>query len=551
MITAGSPGLPAGMHALFPSLAPELQVRALQTMALLWQSDPPRHDISLEAVSEALLAAQRLLDGARAGHWAQTDLRNLEAQVAAVGGCLAPGLRSSGPDSLQWWRQTIHEPLRQLLQPPVLAAAEAALGSLLQRHQPDDLRHCFTLLRQELAPLQQDSPVPWADALLDLEPQRQIAVFRAWQAALPSASLTPTIAAFAAEARLLRTAAIEGSLLPALQALAAALHDAGAPLVGLPDAEALTAVAAEARPGVLQLLQAEFQQRPPHSAVELLHRLQALCEAELMAVPPQASQAAADLAVLERYDVTADALRRRIVSDLIDTVTFPEQAMADVISELMQDLAIPPPYPSRLDPEWLQTLLPDTRIALMESWEDLRLRHWIESHLHDRASELFRERASDFDRFVYETIQVSDAELARKLHQMLELSASSFGELAARYSEGEERWTRGLVGPVRASELAPELRALLTRLRPDEIHPPCRLDGDLCIVRLLHLFPARLDQALHQQLMWELFEQDLDASVSLYLDQIDQGTCDLPGLFQSLSLLPAPAHQRLALRALP
>ena len=346
----------------------------------------------------------------------------------------------------------------------MLAAAEAALGPLLQYHRPADLRACFALLRQELAPLLQEHPAPWLDALRELVPERQIAVFQTWQ--LAHAGVLPP-------------------------------------------------------PSLLQQLQAELQP-----------------QAGLVPVPPEATQPATDLAVLERYDVTADALRRRIVNDLLTSVIFPEHAMAEVISELMKDLDIPPPYPSRLEPEWLMTLSAKTRVDLMESWDDLRLRHWIENNLLDRATEYFHQSASDFDRYVYECIQVSNAEMAHKLIQLLAISESNFGQLATRYSEGEERWTKGLVGPVQASALGPELRSLLTRLRPGEIHPPCSVDGDFRIVRLLHHLPASLDQSLCKQLMWEIFEQDLDASVMHHLDQIEQSVGDLPALFQSFSLLP-------------
>lgn len=111
----------------------------------------------------------------------------------------------------------------------------------------------------------------------------------------------------------------------------------------------------------------------------LLQQLQAELElqAGLAVNQPEATQPTSDLAVLERYEVTADALRRRIMSDQLASVIFPEHAMAVVIRELMEDLDLPPPYPNRLDPEWLLTLSAEKRVALMESWEDLRLRRRI------------------------------------------------------------------------------------------------------------------------------------------------------------------------------
>jgi hypothetical protein len=70
------------MTAVFPSLPSRLQVQALETMALVWRCDPPRHDISLEAISEALLGAEQLLIGAQQGRWAESELRSLEARIA-------------------------------------------------------------------------------------------------------------------------------------------------------------------------------------------------------------------------------------------------------------------------------------------------------------------------------------------------------------------------------------------------------------------------------------------------------------------------------------
>lgn len=537
------------MDGLFQSLSPERQIEALQTMAALWQCDPPRHDITLEAISAALRCEDQLLEAAWQGRWEESAILELEARITAVGGGLASGLRSSGPDSLQTWREATFGRLGSRLTPPVRAAAVAALGAVLRRQRPADLASCFALLQQQLAALlHEGSGSPWREVLLALEPRRQVAVFEAWRAAQADTGGSPptligTIAAFAAEAELLRVAAGEAPLRPALEALERALLNAGAPLPGLPAATALGDQHQLDAPELRHRLRAELQQRPASSARELLERIEALPAAAL-AADPAADPAAArnpawELAVLERYDVTGDALRRRLVRELVDGVTFPEEAMAEVIRELMDDLAIPPPYPERLDPDWLLTLSNETRLALVDSWEDLRLRHWIEAHYSERAEQSFQQRAGDFDRYVYECIQLGDAALAQQLHQLLQLNAGTLGDLAARYSEGEERWTRGVVGPLPASALDPELRALLARLTPGEVHPPCQLNGSYRIVRLLHRFPARFDQTLRQQLMWELFEEDLEASVSHHLGQIDRGNPDLPPLFEALSLLPA------------
>jgi len=441
------------MTALFPTLSSQLQAQALETMALLWQAQPPRHDIGLEEISAALVCRDQLLEAARRGRWDEAGIRELESRITSAGGAIPPDLRCTGPRALPLWREECFAPLRSLLAPAVQAAALKLVGAALRRQQPADLAACFALQRQVLAPLlHPDEPHPWREQLLALEQPQQVELFETW---------------------------------------AEGFRGASEPLA--------------------------FTALPP------------------LPEPPRSTS---ELEVLERYGVTADALRRRLVSNLVNAVSFPEDTMAAVVSELLEDLAIPPPHPARIEPEWLATLSDETRLALVDSWEDLRLRHWIETHFTDQVEQIFLERAADYDRYVYECIQVADAELAGNLHRLVQLSASNLADLAASYSEGPERWTRGVVGPVPAAELPQELRVLFSTLQPGAVSAPIPVAGQHHIVRVLHHFSATLDQTLRQQLLWELFEQELEAEVDACLSRIEADQIEFPALIGGLALLP-------------
>jgi hypothetical protein len=64
-------------------------------------------------------------------------------------------------------------------------------------------------------------------------------------------------------------------------------------------------------------------------------------------------------------------------------------------------------------------------------------------------------------------------------------SGASFGALAAKYSEGGNTGRGGMLGTIERDELAPELRAVVFNLRPNEISPVIRTGKGFHILKLI------------------------------------------------------------------
>jgi hypothetical protein len=58
---------------------------------------------------------------------------------------------------------------------------------------------------------------------------------------------------------------------------------------------------------------------------------------------------------------------------------------------------------------------------------------------------------------------------------------------------------------------------VLQRLTVGDLHPPIQLDQCFLILRLEHRQPASLNEATRQQLLQELFQQDLQATLDSQL----------------------------------
>jgi parvulin-like peptidyl-prolyl isomerase len=145
---------------------------------------------------------------------------------------------------------------------------------------------------------------------------------------------------------------------------------------------------------------------------------------------------------------------------------------------------------------------------------DLVRRHkWMEEHYGPQVEARFLERRADLERVVFRTIRLRQLGLAEELYLRLLDEEESFGDLAALHSMGEERYTRGLMGPMPISQPHPSVRAVLERMEIGDLCPPFTVDHTLLILRLEHRIPAALDEAMRQHLLQELMQPDLDAAV--------------------------------------
>ncbi|MBD2608489.1 glycosyltransferase [Scytonema hofmannii FACHB-248] len=117
----------------------------------------------------------------------------------------------------------------------------------------------------------------------------------------------------------------------------------------------------------------------------------------------------------------------------------------------------------------------------------------------------FRQRKQQLDQVIYSLIRLKDADLAREIYFRLLEDEQPFAELARQYSQGTEVSTGGLIGPVPFSSPHPKLAQILTISQLGQLSPPTRIGEWWIIVRLEKLLPAKLDEAMKEKLLNELF----------------------------------------------
>jgi parvulin-like peptidyl-prolyl isomerase len=129
----------------------------------------------------------------------------------------------------------------------------------------------------------------------------------------------------------------------------------------------------------------------------------------------------------------------------------------------------------------------------------------------------FLRRKASLDQVVYSLMRVKEQSLAEELHQCLRDGEADFGALASRHTEGPERQSRGLIGPLPLDAAHPEISNRLRVGTAGQLWPPFSVAGFWVLIQLEKKLPARLDAETIAQMRRELFDAWLRERVQMLL----------------------------------
>ena len=210
-------------------------------------------------------------------------------------------------------------------------------------------------------------------------------------------------------------------------------------------------------------------------------------------------------------------LRQRLVVNVLAQERLSEEEQQQALAAFAQERRIG--SAEELDQfRQAQLLTPGALTALIERpW---RLRRHCDRLFKPKAEARFLERKTQLDRVVYSLIRLGDEGLARELYLRLDEGEANFADLAAEYSEGPERSTRGVVGPAPLTQAHPLLVERLRTATPGVVQEPFRIESWWLVFRVESLTPATFNDTMADQMSEELFEEWLEAEVAAQLKQL-------------------------------
>jgi hypothetical protein len=208
-------------------------------------------------------------------------------------------------------------------------------------------------------------------------------------------------------------------------------------------------------------------------------------------------------------------------------------AQAWVLDEIVQVIELPADQEKQLtrqfveaqgvsSDEELQAWLKKKRLSYADllyfATKKERLERWQQRRYREEAEIRFLERKLELDAVVYSLLRLKDRDLADELFHRIRAGEADFPSLAESYSEGKEKNTRGLIGPVPLAAGHPELASRLRVSRPGQLWPPFQVSDLWVVMRFEKLLPAQLNAEMRARMVEELFQVWFRERVQLLMD---------------------------------
>tara|TARA_B100000700_G_scaffold181361_1_gene200070 strand:+ start:12633 stop:13373 length:741 start_codon:yes stop_codon:yes gene_type:complete len=217
------------------------------------------------------------------------------------------------------------------------------------------------------------------------------------------------------------------------------------------------------------------------------------------------------ISLLQKNSLLKPLIKAEYVKSLLSSITVEDKVREKMVTEFFNKMGL---LNKSIYNKWLEKNNLNESDVENLALNNFRLKEYCNSHFSRQVEARFIERKNQLDIAVYSLIRVKDFYTARELYLRITEENADFGELAAAYSEGIEKRTRGIIGPGPLDKAHPKLVEQIISSKAGETLPPIGIAGSFVVVRVESYDPAKLDDFMRQKMGEELFEIFVETQVN-------------------------------------
>lgn len=225
------------------------------------------------------------------------------------------------------------------------------------------------------------------------------------------------------------------------------------------------------------------------------------------------------LDLLQRHGLLEALVERLLISELIRDIQLDEATISAAREAYGKQHNLPTEeaLQERLTSSGINPELFDEQLQ-----RPARMAQLARDQFSAKAESRFLAQKNRLDRVVYSLLRLNNHSQAQELYLRIAHEEADFSELAGRYSEGSERNTNGVIGPVPLNQSHPVLSEKLRAAQQGTLLEPFRVDRWWVVARLERFAPATFDERMADQMSMELLQEWVKQETSRTLSALSQ-----------------------------
>ena len=140
------------------------------------------------------------------------------------------------------------------------------------------------------------------------------------------------------------------------------------------------------------------------------------------------------------------------------------------------------------------------------------------------AKQFFIQNKDSYNKVTYSLIRNSNAQLVKELYFQIDGKEANIYDLAAKYSEGDEKFSKGVVGPVPISQSHELIRQKIKNSIEGELFEPFKIENWWIVLKLEKIFQTAFSDQIELNICRDLFEKSVLKTSMLIIKQIRFGS---------------------------
>ena len=224
---------------------------------------------------------------------------------------------------------------------------------------------------------------------------------------------------------------------------------------------------------------------------------------------------------LEKSNLLENIVKELLISQLIENIQINEEESNDIINNFIEKNGLK--NENKFEEFLVQNNL-SKNILHSKLIRSSKINKFFLKKFKSAAKQFFIQNKDSYNKVTYSLIRNSNAQLAKELYFQIEGKEANIYDLAAKYSEGDEKFSKGVVGPVPISQSHELIRQKIINSSEGELFEPFKIENWWIVLKLEKIFQSAFSDQIEFNICRDLFEKSVLKTSMLIIKQIRFGS---------------------------